>query len=39
MSLLGATDFAAGYDLHMILNHPLKFLIKNLAGYHDIHDV
>jgi hypothetical protein len=30
MSLSGATGFAAGYDLHMILNHPLKFLIKTL---------
>jgi hypothetical protein len=30
MSLSGATGFAAGYDLHMILNRPLKFLIKTL---------
>jgi hypothetical protein len=30
MSFSGAIGFAAGYDLHMILNHPLKFLIKIL---------
>jgi hypothetical protein len=30
MSLSGAIGLATGYDLHMILNHPLKFLIKIL---------